>query len=194
MTGKTRWPGDLWGVDEKGELIIIEGKYRRTSDPFLDFVGYLNNDHAELLSKTIRARWQKRYDSEIKFGDNGYDRREEGETLGILPRSNKRVCPRIWKELMLGVDKEIRSNRYTDKVSSYLKIRSDRDNPPLHFWGLLVYGKYGPPKLSVKGKESMSDLANKVGQDHVHLTIASATKKDATSAKIEFKEFLSANA
>jgi hypothetical protein len=38
ITGNKEWPGDLWGVDEDGELLIIENKILKRSghhyDPF----------------------------------------------------------------------------------------------------------------------------------------------------------------
>src|SRR5438046_1174944 len=38
VTGNKQWPGDVWGVDERGELVIVEGKMGDRRDPFEDFV------------------------------------------------------------------------------------------------------------------------------------------------------------
>lgn len=61
VTRNDPWPGDLCGVDERGDLIIIEGKRTQTSDPFIDFVEFYQRHHQVNLSKTIRDRWQETY-------------------------------------------------------------------------------------------------------------------------------------
>src|SRR4051812_25154622 len=46
VTGKTRYPGDLWGIDETGHLVVVETKlFQRATapDPFEDFVAYERN-------------------------------------------------------------------------------------------------------------------------------------------------------
>jgi len=41
-TGARR-PGDLWGVDSKGNLLIVENKLQGRGDPFQDFIGFLED-------------------------------------------------------------------------------------------------------------------------------------------------------
>jgi hypothetical protein len=37
----TQIPGDLWGIDSEGDLIIVETKLgKKRQDPFCDFVGF----------------------------------------------------------------------------------------------------------------------------------------------------------
>jgi hypothetical protein len=44
VTGNDRWPGDLWGIDVSGELIILETKrFRPGGDPFEDFLEYTDS-------------------------------------------------------------------------------------------------------------------------------------------------------
>jgi hypothetical protein len=44
VTGKSKWPGDLWGLDDRGNLLIVETKLARNDrgpqDPFKDFIGF----------------------------------------------------------------------------------------------------------------------------------------------------------
>src|SRR3990167_6071043 len=41
VVGKHKYPGDLWGLDSQGGLLIVETKFDRTrarQDPFADFI------------------------------------------------------------------------------------------------------------------------------------------------------------
>jgi hypothetical protein len=42
LTGNTKWAGDVWGLDSRGRLLIVEakrcGKGSATCDPFEDFL------------------------------------------------------------------------------------------------------------------------------------------------------------
>src|SRR5262249_8354045 len=63
VTGKYPWPGDLWGVNASGQLVLVETK--RTGgaqDPFEDFVPFqkkFNCGKWEHSVDDIIARWRK---------------------------------------------------------------------------------------------------------------------------------------
>jgi len=45
VTGKDKYPGDLWGMDNTGNLILVETKLatRAKQDPFVDFINFEMN-------------------------------------------------------------------------------------------------------------------------------------------------------
>jgi len=80
VVGKKRWPGDLWGLDNKGKLLIIEAKNCRTqlkSDPFADFEDlFMSHDSCveEFKSENLRQKWEDLLKKERNF-PNCYDKR-----------------------------------------------------------------------------------------------------------------------
>ena len=64
VTGKDSYPGDLWGLDSRGELLIVETKLDRkgaTQDPFEDFVAYCRQPANEKRWRAdhLRRRWER---------------------------------------------------------------------------------------------------------------------------------------
>ena len=75
VTGRYPWPGDLWGVDSQGELLIVESKAARGrggQDPFRDFIGYearkpTNNGESAFVACAPRRRWLSLLRKEKEF-------------------------------------------------------------------------------------------------------------------------------
>jgi hypothetical protein len=69
VVGKRPYPGDLWGIDEDGSIILVETKMGHRQDPFEDFVGYETEPgygklcQVEALSK----RWSDLLKNERRF-------------------------------------------------------------------------------------------------------------------------------
>lgn len=77
VTGKrSERPGDLWGIDEEGQLIVVEAKAVKPGsacDPFADFLidgeafgrGRLTRRH--VAADAVRAHWEKKLSQEREF-------------------------------------------------------------------------------------------------------------------------------
>ena len=104
VVGNSRWPGDLWGVDADGELLILECKQcRRRDDPFHDFVAYHRAGREEFTSEHWLAKWQKHLQAELSLPSSTTER-PKGRTAGSLPRSNRRSHIRRWPDLATSID------------------------------------------------------------------------------------------
>jgi len=182
VDGNKRWPGDLWGLDNEGNLLIIEAKNRRTqlkSDPFVDFEDLLMSHDScveEITSENLRQKWERLLKKELIF-PNGYDQRPKGKTGGILPRSNQRKHIRIWEDIAKRIDERIRSDDYKFTVDRLLKKRKSRNNPVPHFIGLLVRDKKKGFGLNEKGLQTKQRLCNTVKKTNVHLYETYAERK-----------------
>jgi hypothetical protein len=119
VVGNTRWPGDLWGIDNYGDLLVIEAKQcSRRDDAFRDFVTFHRDDRLELSAAHWEGKWAVHYHAELSF-PNGTDERPKGRTDGILPRSNKRKHIRRWPELARIIDDTIRSPEYPRMIITH---------------------------------------------------------------------------
>ena len=72
VTGNYPWPGDLWGVDASGELLIVETKSSvYPADPFEDFLDCEQRRVSEgafpPTVQAIRTRWETLLHRERRF-------------------------------------------------------------------------------------------------------------------------------
>ena len=177
VTGKKRWPGDLWGVDSQGQLVIVESKLGNSTNPFEDFLSYRPR-RGETEADDLLARWEKEYASECqekcppKERKQCWEERAPGQTLGILPRSQKRKYLWKWKSLAKMIEKYIGSEDYPRTVRRYLEARKMAGNPFPHFCGLIAGLA---PELSPTGSKAATKLIDRHGKDKVHLFEATAT-------------------
>lgn len=182
VVGNKQWAGDLWGLDNMGNLLIIEAKNCRTqlkSDPFEDFVNLLKSHDSyveEFTSENLRQKWERLLKKELIYS-HYYDERLRGKTGGILPRSNHRKHIHRWKDMAKIIDKRIQSEFYKVSVDRFLKKRKNRNNPVPHFFGLLVRDESMRFGLNEKGLQSKQKLCNIVKKTHVHLYEAYAERK-----------------
>ena len=192
VVGNKPWAGDLWGLDNKGNLLIIEAKNCRTqpkSNPFEDFENLLKSHDSfpeEFTSNKLRQKWDGLLKNELKFS-NCYDKRPKGKTKGIIPRSNHRNHIRRWQNIAKLIDKRIRSDSYKNTIDCFLKKRRNRDNPIPHFFGLLVRDKSTYFGLNEKGLQKKQELCNRVKKKHVHLYEACAERKEKNNLVLYIK-------
>lgn len=182
VTGKHRWPGDLWGIDSSGDLIILENKRGDKKDPFEDFVQYAEKSHDETTAKNLIEKWEKQYKSEKARGKRLEAR--EGHQ-GILPRSSHAGPLRRWPLLALSISTRIRGGNYARKVRRWLDARDRRGNPQPHYVGLVVSVDENPPELSARGLKSKDDMQMRVGREQVHLFIVRCMKTPGPGANVE---------
>lgn len=168
VVGKHRWPGDIWGVDSDGELLILECKQcRRHDDPFHDFVGYHRAGREEFAADHWLAKWRRHLEAELRFPESTTER-PPGQTAGLLPRSNKRSHLRRWPDLAALIDAKIRSHTYLESVRAALRKRNQLSNPSPHYFALMVVSD-ASPLLSVAAVASRRALIDLVGAEQVHV-------------------------
>jgi len=183
VVGRAHYPGDLWGLDSKGELLIVETKIdrgRRTQDPFEDFVGFVERQAGRSTKNTIRAdtlvqRSIDLFKKEHQFLQLHHDdfiRHDEfrGTYPGVLPYSYHRHAQWYWPELYRDtIARRLVTPSYRASIESALKVREHRGNPQPQFFGLLATIHNGDPKLSARGRAHHETLIGEAGSDHVHL-------------------------
>jgi hypothetical protein len=109
VVGNSKYPGDLWGLDDAGNLLIVETKVDRPGarqNPLQDFLGYATtNSVRQFWSATALARrWRPLLDAELAFLK--YDFRKfdpasppTGKYPGVLPYSRHRIALWRWSQL-----------------------------------------------------------------------------------------------
>jgi hypothetical protein len=188
VVGNKRWPGDLWGVDSNGDLLIIECKQcKQLDDPFQDFIPY----HAEHKDELSAVHWQGKFLRHLKQElayPNCYTTRPIGRTGGILPRSNKRQHIRRWRQLAKLVDVRIRAPQYRELALGYLQTRASRHDPTPYYLALLAVRSSNQPLLSKQAKESWHTLQAKVGADHVRVVTATGELLQSNQLRVVMDE------
>ena len=111
VTGKYPWPGDLWGVDESGEILVVENKSApRPSSPFEDFLALerkvATTPCASHTVEKLHAKWSDALAGERAFLESQADTLKSGrgsltEWRGLAPNSLKRLMVWRWRELYL---------------------------------------------------------------------------------------------
>lgn len=176
VTGNAKWPGDLWGIDSIGNLIIIEAKQcKRKDDGYIDFVKYHRSYREEFTSCHWQSKWKKHFLSEVQF-PNGWMERSLGKTDGIIPRSNKRSHIRRWTSISQIIDDYIRNGQYERNIRQYLQIRHQLNNPPPYYVGLMIETDSKYPILTEAALSSARNLKEITSEDHV-IAIALRCKK-----------------
>lgn len=216
-TGNTEWPGDLWGVDETGELFILESKKlplgrRPQDDPFGDLLLFHRNlgtkTHEFTRYDSLHKKWKDRYRCEIRFGSESgkrcWERRPKDCTKTILPNSSHRGALRRWKELVEDlIEPKILQGRYAQNIEDYLEQRRAQGNPPPHYCGLLLDPGLKEPTmprgidplsyLLERRHTAITKLASLVELDHIHLFVAKADRTLGNRVKVSVKDCSASN-
>ena len=176
VVGNRRWPGDLWGIDDGGELLILECKQcRRRDDPFADFLRFHQPDREELTASHWKRKFSLHLAAELKYA-NGMQERPRGRTAGILPRSNRRTHLRRWPELVAMIDSRIRDSAYATTVSGYLEVRAKAGNPIPNYLAYIIQSRETMPVLTPAALTSARGLQARVGPERVGLLVVMATR------------------
>lgn len=171
VTGNTIWPGDLWGVDDHGDLFIVEAKTCRPGrpvDPLADFVksgASVTRGLATSTSATaLRARWQKLYAKELAFIQSNRVALADGTPIdglhpGIVPYGRHRAAVQRWADLYLKrIAPRITASSYLARVKRALSRREQLGNAPPIIVGLLSCVEGTAPRLSAKGLAHLASL------------------------------------
>jgi hypothetical protein len=145
-----RWCGDLWGLDQRGTLILVELKMarprRRPDHPFRDFVRYRARTPRHFTARALAEHWFFYYLKELRHGPRDC---RSGRTMpGILDYSSKRRSLCQWPALYHRIHSHIRSDGYLLDVLRGLIAREQRKNPPPHFVAFAVATHPDAPRFA----------------------------------------------
>lgn len=189
VVGNKRWPGDLWGIDSEGNLLIIEAKRCHTNDdPFKDFEEYHTKNRTEFSADHWEKKWLRHYKAETDFADS-VSVRPVHKTNGILPRSNKRKHIRLWRDLGEYIGNYIRTPAYRHQVIHNLNIRRNCNDPLPYYFALMIAHSKMRTVLTHKAKSSAIALAKMIGEDHVSVRVISCKRVNENKACIENSEY-----
>lgn len=187
VVGKKRWPGDLWGIDDTGELLIVECKQcRRADDPYIDFIEYYSPIRNEVSGVHWVAKFKRHLRAELSCRD-GTQERPPGRTGGILPRSNRRTHFARWPHLAAMIDERIRADCYLERVIQDLNLRSAQRDPLPHYMALMVQSAEGDTTFTDRALESAAHLQALVGAERVSAVVICAMHISASTLAIEAK-------
>jgi hypothetical protein len=195
VVGNRTYPGDLWGVDSNGELLVIETKIDRTQrlqNPFEDFVTYGSGPPNKVWqSGSLHQHWLELFTQEQDFIREYAvrltpDSRPDGTYPGVLPYSSHRTAVWRWQSVFRKriVPKFI-DGSYRETVELSLKNRADRNNPPPIFFGLIAVIRKIDPRLSQKGRMALSVLYRLLGSDRIGLRAIRADRRDDHRLRIK---------
>jgi hypothetical protein len=186
VTGNKDYPGDLWGVDSSGYLIVVETKINRGAilqDPFEDFVPYIEsgaNSHY-WSSEALFNRWRDLLTSELTFIARDLPnlcphRRPSGTYRGVVPYSFHRDAVWRWQELYRSqIVPRLVDASYKRAVKRSLRLREALPDSPPVFVGLVVSVRPGELILSTRGMAAFRILRACVGQTPIVLRGVRAT-------------------
>ena len=165
-------PGDLWGLDDEGRLLIVETKAdwgRKREDPLKDFVPYVEDPSARKFQTVaaLEKRWSDLFEKELSFWEKDLRHFCDSEPLtgeypGVVPYSRHRKALWQWRHVYEErIVPGFLSGEYEKAVRQALERRSAEENPP-HFFGVIASG-LRDPQLSAAGKQSLEKLAVSTG-------------------------------
>ncbi len=184
VVGNSDYPGDLWGIDDSGNLLLIETKRGKRTDPFQDFVNFEKSGMKTAVSvEKVAKRWKNLYESERRFWQNHETdlRRQSLEQItakGVVPYSSKRYATRRWPALYAEViaPRLFSEPTYAENVGHYLEIRNQSNITTIYYVGLVLVNEPNLLTLSTKGHDHYLKLMSLVGNERVILTGITAWK------------------
>lgn len=185
VDSRRKGPGDLWGLDSEGRLIIIETKFDPVAgpkDPFKSFVPYIKSgiDDHSWTTKELRARWLKYFASERNFVENELatfwsTKPMTGTYRDSVPYSFRRYA--VWRFRSLyctSIAPLIVNGTYQRAIDRALRLREAAGDPPPVFVGL-VASMTANFQLSKEGRKNLLVLQRRAGESRVHLRAINAT-------------------
>jgi hypothetical protein len=197
LTGGERSKGDLWGVDNAGNLLIVEGKrIPGERNPFRQLLLFERKrretpQFAKLFEPTsIREFWRDRMEGESVFIGEQFSLIEKGirpkrEFRGVVPYSSRRFATLRWPTLYRKHIFPLFSpdSLYKRETESFLE-QYERLGGPVHYIGLLVLQARRTPKLSSQGLADFAELKLLAGgAGFVHLRALSVENCDPSGTR-----------
>lgn len=176
VTGNRQYPGDLWGIDADGVLIVLETKRRassRSSNPFEDFFPWAERiSQGEPSDAALRTRFERLYEQELEF-------KRESATFfssqslpggcfpGVLPYSRHRQVIWEWRELYASrIASHVPSDSYQRAVERSFWIRARQANPRTAVFGVMVTADLAAPWSQAAERDRII-LAKRLGTPYV---------------------------
>lgn len=190
-----KWPGDLWGIDQDSNLLLVETKKAtRPQDPLKDFVDYLEKQPVRgqnpvTAVNLIKERWVKRLELERSFIRRSMEDTSnlawwDDRHPGVVPYSSKRLATRKWRHVYLEqIAPSILDPQYISSIQARLRRRS-RAGGEVHFIGLFSVAPGSSPRLSQRGDASLKELKRDHGPRHVHLRALGVRENDPDSIEL----------
>ncbi len=196
VVGNTTWPGDLWGVDAGGDLLIVEAKTCKRGvrvDPFIDFVGpgasVADGTSPTTKAFALRTRWRALLQKEHQFIREHRSALRNGLPLedcypGVVPYSRHRASVQRWRHLYLErLADELNGAGYANRVGQHLDTRARRGDRAPRVVGLLAVVEGGAPQLSAAGQRNLRQLRHLGGADRVRVVDVRG-RRDGESVEI----------
>lgn len=192
VTGNSNFPGDLWGIDSKGNLIIVEVKSAKNNklqnklqDPFIDFIGFESHRKTFRIdcfnAKTLETRWSRLLKCEQLFlkdflSDFRKRVHKKRTAPGVVPYSSKRAVVNRWPFLYSNKISRnfIAGSNYIKTIPKYLSERSANMHSSQYYFGVIGTPPNIHPKLSHNGKSNYDKLCAEIGKDRIHLVAINA--------------------
>lgn len=199
--GRLRWfyspvngdlPGDLWGVDKNGELVIIE--CRRIPNRRDPFAGFEKRIGERTDGCVILKSWPEKYWAEVVNRRDCWTPPIGRKTNGFLPRSSKRRPLQRLKNLARVIDKDIRQYSFVREITELLDARQRAGNPSPHYGVLLIPRSCKDPKKDRRCAETLlqsgSEGLQKIGvaPERIHAYLCQAVRKRGTSIRVTVEE------
>ena len=188
VTGNSKFPGDLWGIDSKGNLIIVEVKSannNKMQDPFIDFVRFESRRKTYRIdcfkAKSLETRWSRLLKREQLFlkdflSDFRKGVHKKRTAPGVVPYSSKRAVVNRWPFLYSNkiARNFIAGSNYIKTIPKYLSERSANMHSSQYYFGVIGTPLNIHPGLSRNGKSNFDKLCAEIGKDRIHLVAINA--------------------
>jgi len=173
-----RWCGDLWGLDDRGNLLLVELKRsngHRAGDPFRDFVRFRAKTARQFQARALADHWFDLYLKELEHLPGGCDSPKRAP--GILNYSSKRAELCRWPHLYNRISAAIREDAYCNRVRQALITRERRNNPAPHFVAFAVAAREEPPYF---GRDAGYKRLEEGCRDRMHCRFAYAERTSSS--------------
>ncbi len=180
VVGNSKYPGDLWGLDTSGNLLVVETKLDkpgRSTNPFEDFVrfvaGGMVSQHCP--AEVLERRWRKLLKRELEFLGTASpffsaSCPTSGTYPGVVPYSRHRKAIWYWQDLYRQhIAPQLESGTHERAVARALRCRRAVADPDPVLIGLVAVTRNESPALSRAGADGARKLRAAVGSDRVHL-------------------------
>ena len=175
-----RCPGDIWGLDNDGNLLLVELKvWPGRHDPFSRFVQVAQDRH-QFAADVLAHGWRNRLQLERTYAITAerllVQRAREAPSAapGLLPYASRREALHAWPDLYGRLLRWVCSVKYEALVDSRLEQRRRNGNPSPHFIGFAVMHRDEQPHLRGAWRHGYEALRNVAGRNRVHCRAAVA--------------------
>jgi hypothetical protein len=192
--GRNRWDGDLWGIDDDGNFVVVEAKCAsRGLDPFKEFLALevrrSGGDWNIESIASIRQHWESLLDGERRFFHVHQKALVDGTGVlrtwsGLVPYSWKRLAVWRWRLLYYEIiAPSVTSPEYAEKASAALERWAKNRSWSPHYVGLYTVIDSGrEPRFS--GVPSYNKLIEYTAPERVHKRAVGCEKISAEHVRI----------